>query len=203
MRICEKTTCTENTFWSTAVEVGLFSNVVFVYEHFFSFFHEIFPQVRRSKSDFLKWMWEGRNFFSKTCFWHCSLNVYLFSNMVFRHTQNFNQKFVWFREMKISFSQWFCEESTFSQSSFVFRLPRRTFFFFRRGSEIDELSSFIVSWVRRCKTIVFVFNLRTIDLLRNMFHSLQCATNAHLFSNVVCRLTQTFTLNVETKSEKY
>ena len=198
MRICERTVCTENIFWSTAVEVGLFSNVVIVYEHFLSFFDEIFRQIRRSKSVFLKWTWKGRTFFSKTCFWHCSLNVYLFSNMVFRHTQNFNQKFVWFREMKISFSQWFCEETTFSQSSFVFRLVRRTLFFFNRGSEIA-----VLSWIRRYKTIVFDLNLQTDDLFRKLFPSLQCATNAHLFSNVVCRLTQTFTLNVETKSEKY
>ena len=75
-------------------------------------------------------------------------------------------------------------------------------FLFKLGFEIAELSSFVVSWVRKCKTNVFDLNLRTNDLFRKLFPSRQCATNAYLFSNVVCALAQTFTLNVKTKSEK-
>ena len=65
MRNCERTTCTENTFWFPAIKVGLFSNVVFVYEHFLRLFNDIFRQVPRSRTVFLEWMWEGRTFFQK------------------------------------------------------------------------------------------------------------------------------------------
>ena len=68
MRICHRTTCTENTFRSPAVKVGLLSNVVSVYEHFSRFFNEIVRQVRWSKTVFSKSMWEGRFFFKKLYF---------------------------------------------------------------------------------------------------------------------------------------
>ena len=74
-------------------------------------------------------------------------------------------------------------------------------FLFKCGFEIAELSSFIVNWIWRWKTNVLDLNLRTDDLFRKLF-SRQRVTNADLFSNMVCGLTQTFTLNCETKSEK-
>ena len=75
-------------------------------------------------------------------------------------------------------------------------------FLFKCGFEIAELISFMATWVRRCKTIVFDLNLRTNDLFGKLFPSLQCPTNAYLFSNVFCGLAQTLTLNVGTKLEK-
>ena len=50
----------------------------------------------------------------------------MFSKVATRHTQTFNQNFGGIWGMKLSFSEWFCGRTFFSEISFRFRRARRT-----------------------------------------------------------------------------
>ena len=67
MWICKRTTCTEKkNFSCRAIEVCLFSNVVYG--------HEILTRTRRRKPAFFE-VTLGWKHLVKNCIWHCSMNV--------------------------------------------------------------------------------------------------------------------------------
>ena len=144
MRICERT-CTEKTFRSPAIKVGLFSNAVFGYEHFWEFFKEIFRQFRRSKTVFSKWMWEGRTFFKKEVFdiaqWTFNCFPIWYSVTLTTSIKNL----VILEKWKYRFSSGFAKEQLFQKVVLFSDLLDELCFLFKCGFEIFELSSFIVS----------------------------------------------------------
>ena len=99
--------------------------------------------------------------------------------MVIRYTQTFSQTLVDLKKLKYRF------RSDFEKVVLFTDLLDELCIVSKCGFENIELYSFIVSWVRRCETIVFDLNLRTNDLFKKLFRSRQCATKAYLFSNVV------------------
>ena len=201
MRICERTTCTERTLSSPAIKVGLFSNVVFVYEHFLRFFNEIFCQVRRTKTVFRSEYGKEELLFQKIVFDFAQWPFNCFSICYFVTLRTSIKISIGLQKCTYRFPSDFAKVHFFSKSSFVFRLARWTLFSSKCGLQIAKLSSFFVSWARRCKTIVFGLNSRTDDFVRKLFPSRQSATNAYFFSIMLCGLSRTFTLIVERKSE--
>ena len=87
MRICEWTMYTENIS-CRAIKALLFWNVVYSYGY------EMFGRLRNVETNFLEVNMGKNGLFRKQfCVWHCSMNVYLFSCMVFVLTQTFHQNF--------------------------------------------------------------------------------------------------------------
>ena len=147
-------------------------------------------------------MWEGGTFFSKVVFDFAQITFNCLSIWYFVTLRTSIKNLVDLEKWKYRFPNDFAKEQDFQEVVLFSDLLDELCFLFKCDFEIAELSSFIVSWARRCKTIVFDLSLGTDDLFRNLFPSRQSATKAYLFSKVVCVLTRTFTLNVETKSEK-
>ena len=198
MWICRRSTCTENNFSCRAIELACFQTwFMFMAMRFFG-------HVLRNKTVFSEMNWGRNNLFSKKFVFDTAQWTFnCFQKMVFWHTKTVNQNFGELRETKISFLKWFVEEQLFQRRVLFSDLINELFIVFRGGFEIAKIRSFIISWVRRCKSTVFDVNLWTNDLFRKFFYSRPCIINAYLFSNVVCGLAERFTSNVKTKSEKY
>ena len=102
-----------------------------VFQCGFNFGHQMFSRVQRSKTIFLELNFRRNDLFRKYfCVWHCSMNVYLFSCIVFGLSETFYRKFSWLG-VKTSFSMRFCEGTSFLEANF-FSIPRRTLFFFQK-----------------------------------------------------------------------
>ena len=80
-----------------------------VFQCRFNFGHQMFSRVQKSKTIFLELNFRRNDLFRKYfCVWHCSMNVYLFSCIVFGLNETFYRNFTWLG-VKTSFSMRFCE----------------------------------------------------------------------------------------------
>ena len=107
------------------------------------------------KPSFSNWISERTTFFRISVVWHCSMNVYLFSCMVFVFLQTFYQNFSWVGVEK-SFSMCFCEEKFFSEASFPALLAERFIFFQMSFLKMPKLWHHLFNRVRRSENIFWM-----------------------------------------------
>ena len=112
MWICKRTACTEENFSCLAIKACLFSNVVYG--------HDILTRTRGRKPAFFEVNLGWKHLVKKLYLTLLDeqLNIFNFGNSA--HSDLLSKLRLILR-IKISFSRWFCERLTFSESCFVLR----------------------------------------------------------------------------------